>query len=197
MHAPNPPKPRLPALITALGRTAAERAALDTGREPGTITDGQLNERLAALEAQLELRGATKPVGGPTTSKPITPPATKRFAPDTETGSTPSHTSHLAGSSMSSASVPPSPIGVTYGIESSIERFTSEPTFKSPATPPISLDRRLPVVTSPDEQPGSPPGGASRKTSGSWPVFPVKLWTPSLAEPPSASPSRLSHQHSR
>ncbi|MEX0699564.1 MAG: hypothetical protein WD354_07490, partial [Acidimicrobiia bacterium] len=53
---------RMPALITALGRTATEPAASDSGRGPRTITDGQLNERLAALEAQLEQRGATKPV---------------------------------------------------------------------------------------------------------------------------------------
>ena len=55
---------RLPALITALGRTAAEPAASDSGRGPGTITDGQLDERLAALEAELELREATGPVDG-------------------------------------------------------------------------------------------------------------------------------------
>ena len=55
---------RLPALIAALGRTATEPAASDSGRGPRTITDGQLNERLAALEAQLEQRGATKPVDG-------------------------------------------------------------------------------------------------------------------------------------
>ncbi|MDF1597470.1 MAG: hypothetical protein P1T08_15435 [Acidimicrobiia bacterium] len=54
---------RLPALVTALGRTATEPAASDTGRGPRTITDGQLNERLAALEAQLELR-ATEPRDG-------------------------------------------------------------------------------------------------------------------------------------
>ncbi len=55
---------RLPALITALGRTATEPAASDSGRGPRTITDGQLSERLAALEAQLELREATGPVDG-------------------------------------------------------------------------------------------------------------------------------------
>ena len=56
---------RLPALITALGRTAAEPAASDTGRGPGTITDATTERaRLAALEAQLELRGATEPVDG-------------------------------------------------------------------------------------------------------------------------------------
>jgi len=55
---------RLPALITALGRTAAEPAALDTGRGPRTITDAQLQVLLADLEAQLELSVATKPVDG-------------------------------------------------------------------------------------------------------------------------------------
>jgi len=55
---------RLPALITALGRTAAEPAALDTGRGPGTVTDAQLQARLADLEAELELIEATNPVDG-------------------------------------------------------------------------------------------------------------------------------------
>jgi hypothetical protein len=55
---------RLPALITALGRTAAEPAASDSGRGPRTITDEQLQARLVDLESQLELRGATRLVDG-------------------------------------------------------------------------------------------------------------------------------------
>ena len=55
---------RLPALITALGSTAAEPAAVDSGRGPRTLTDAQLQARLADLEAQLEWREATGPVDG-------------------------------------------------------------------------------------------------------------------------------------
>ncbi len=55
---------RLPALITALGRTAAEPAASDSGRGPRTITDAELQARLVDLESQLELRGATRLVDG-------------------------------------------------------------------------------------------------------------------------------------
>jgi len=44
---------RIPALIAALARTATEPAALDTGRGPKTLTDEQLERRLA--EAQDEL----------------------------------------------------------------------------------------------------------------------------------------------
>lgn len=52
------------AFITALGRTAAEPAALDIGRGLRTMTDAQLHVRLADLEAELELREASKPVNG-------------------------------------------------------------------------------------------------------------------------------------
>jgi hypothetical protein len=44
---------RFPALIAALGRTAAEPAAHDTGRGPRILTDNQLNQRMASLEARL------------------------------------------------------------------------------------------------------------------------------------------------
>ncbi|MDF1596195.1 MAG: MobF family relaxase [Acidimicrobiia bacterium] len=55
---------RLPTLITALGRTATEPAASDTGRGPRTLTDRQLNERVAALEVQLDSRRVTESVEG-------------------------------------------------------------------------------------------------------------------------------------
>jgi hypothetical protein len=48
---------RLPALVTALGRTATEPAALDTGRGPRRLTGEQLDVRLADLEAQLATSG--------------------------------------------------------------------------------------------------------------------------------------------
>jgi len=41
---------RIPALIAALARSATESAAIDTGRGPGTLTDEQLEQRLAALK---------------------------------------------------------------------------------------------------------------------------------------------------
>ena len=44
---------RVPALIAALGRTAAEPAALDTGRGPRTVTDEELEQRMADLKAVL------------------------------------------------------------------------------------------------------------------------------------------------
>ena len=44
---------RFPALIAALGRSATEPAALDTGRGPQTLTDQQLDGRLADLKAAL------------------------------------------------------------------------------------------------------------------------------------------------
>jgi len=44
---------RVPALIAALGRTAAQPAALDTGRGPRTLKDEELDERLAQLKAAL------------------------------------------------------------------------------------------------------------------------------------------------
>ena len=44
---------RIPALIAALGRTAAEPAALDTGRGPQVVTDERLDGRLADLKAAL------------------------------------------------------------------------------------------------------------------------------------------------
>ena len=51
---------RVPALIAALGRSAGEPAALDTGRGPLTVTDKELDERLAQMEAAL---GAPKAEG--------------------------------------------------------------------------------------------------------------------------------------
>ena len=44
---------RIPALIAALGRTAAEPAALDTGRGPRTVTDEEIEQRMTDLEATL------------------------------------------------------------------------------------------------------------------------------------------------
>ena len=49
---------RLPALITALGRTASEPAAIDSGRGLGIITDQQLNQRFENLEGELALSEA-------------------------------------------------------------------------------------------------------------------------------------------
>ncbi|MDF1597832.1 MAG: MobF family relaxase [Acidimicrobiia bacterium] len=49
---------RLTALIAALGRTAAELAASDTGRRPRTLTDEQLNQRFENLEVELALSEA-------------------------------------------------------------------------------------------------------------------------------------------
>jgi len=43
---------RLPALITALGRTAAEPAALDAGRGPRRLTDEQLCQAIADIETR-------------------------------------------------------------------------------------------------------------------------------------------------
>ena len=48
---------RLLALITALGRTATEPAALDSGRGPQTLTDKRLDQRIAELEAALGMTG--------------------------------------------------------------------------------------------------------------------------------------------
>ncbi len=44
---------RLSALIAALGRTATEPAALDSGRGPQTLTDEQLDQRISAMEVEL------------------------------------------------------------------------------------------------------------------------------------------------
>lgn len=49
---------RVSALIAALGRNAAEPAAIDTGRGPRTLTDEQLEQRLADLEAALGISEA-------------------------------------------------------------------------------------------------------------------------------------------
>ncbi len=46
---------RLPALITALGRTASEPAALDCGRGPRTLTHEQLSRRLAVVYEELKV----------------------------------------------------------------------------------------------------------------------------------------------
>ena len=58
---------RVPALIAALGRSAAEPAALDTGRGPRTVTDQELEQRLADLDAALgpqEAEGVLRGDGG-------------------------------------------------------------------------------------------------------------------------------------
>jgi hypothetical protein len=44
---------RVPALIAALGRSAGEPAALDTGRGPLTVTDQELEQRMIDLKAAL------------------------------------------------------------------------------------------------------------------------------------------------
>ena len=49
---------RLPALIAALARTATEPAAHDTGRGPKTLTDEQLQRRLAEMKDDLAASGA-------------------------------------------------------------------------------------------------------------------------------------------
>ncbi len=49
---------RLPALIAALARTAAEPAAHDTGRGPNTLTDEQLKQRLTEVKDSLAALGA-------------------------------------------------------------------------------------------------------------------------------------------
>ena len=49
---------RGPALIAALGRSAAEPAALDTGRGPQTLTDEQLDQRIADIDAALGISQA-------------------------------------------------------------------------------------------------------------------------------------------
>jgi hypothetical protein len=49
---------RLTTLIAALGRTATEPAALDTGRGPRTLTNEQLNQRFENLEVELALSEA-------------------------------------------------------------------------------------------------------------------------------------------
>jgi hypothetical protein len=51
---------RLPALIAALGRSAAEPAAIETGRGPHTLTDEDLDRRRADLKAALGMRGAER-----------------------------------------------------------------------------------------------------------------------------------------
>ncbi len=56
---------RLPALIASLRRTAAERAALDTGRGPQNISDKQLNQRVADLAVLLARSAGTNPCPGP------------------------------------------------------------------------------------------------------------------------------------
>ncbi len=57
---------RLPSLIAALGRTAAEPAALDSGRGPRILTDRHLEERIADLEGKLrsEAHGHSQVSGG-------------------------------------------------------------------------------------------------------------------------------------
>ena len=58
---------RVPALIAALGRTAAEPAALDTGRGPRTVTDQELEQRIADLDAALgtpKAAGMSRGAGG-------------------------------------------------------------------------------------------------------------------------------------
>ena len=83
---------------------------------------------------------------------------------------------------MSSASGPPNPIDAQPGIGSSIERFASEPILKSPTRPALSWVLSLLVGTSPAEQPGWSPAGASKKISENWTVQTVEALTQSLAD---------------
>ena len=53
MHLTHQHADRFSALIAALGRTAAEPAAFDTGRGPRTLTDEELDQRLAELKVAL------------------------------------------------------------------------------------------------------------------------------------------------
>ena len=53
MHLTHQHPDRIPALIAALGHTAAEPAALDTGRGPQVVTDERLDGRLADLKEAL------------------------------------------------------------------------------------------------------------------------------------------------
>jgi hypothetical protein len=58
---------RVPALIAALGRSAAEPAALDTGRRPRTVTDEELEQRMTDLKAALgtpKAEGTSRGDGG-------------------------------------------------------------------------------------------------------------------------------------
>ncbi|MDF1595127.1 MAG: MobF family relaxase [Acidimicrobiia bacterium] len=55
LHLARQPPDRLPSLIAALGRSAAEPAAIDTGRGPRILTDEQLNQRLADPEWHLRV----------------------------------------------------------------------------------------------------------------------------------------------
>jgi hypothetical protein len=65
---------KIPALIAALARTAAEPAAIDTGRGPRTLGDEQLEHRLAQIEATLgvpEAKGPSPAVGSGETERLI------------------------------------------------------------------------------------------------------------------------------
>lgn len=67
MHLAHQHSDRVPALIAALGRTAAEPAALDTGRGPRTLKDEELAARLAGLGGTLgmpETEGRFPVTGG-------------------------------------------------------------------------------------------------------------------------------------
>jgi Mrp family chromosome partitioning ATPase len=57
-HLPHQQVTELSALVSALGRTVAQTAALDTGRGPQTLTDEQLDQRRQALEAALMAKSA-------------------------------------------------------------------------------------------------------------------------------------------
>ncbi|MGH8872748.1 MAG: ATP-dependent DNA helicase [Acidimicrobiia bacterium] len=53
IHLTHQHQDRLTALITALGRTASEPAAVDSGRGPSLLSDQQLSQRKAELRSQL------------------------------------------------------------------------------------------------------------------------------------------------
>jgi hypothetical protein len=57
-HLTHQQSDRIPALLSSLARSATESAALDTGRGPKTLTDKQLEQRLAEAEDELAVSEA-------------------------------------------------------------------------------------------------------------------------------------------
>jgi hypothetical protein len=64
---------RIRALIATLARTATEPAALDTGRGPRTLTDEQLEQRLAEVKTELAApdRGGRSPMADDVAKEPL------------------------------------------------------------------------------------------------------------------------------
>lgn len=96
---------RLYALMTALGRTASQPAALDSGRGPQTLTDSELEHRIADLEASV---GEIDLPRWPTV--------------------------HRAGLSTRSANVQRTPADEESGMPSSTPRVVSDSSTVSPTT---------------------------------------------------------------